>query len=99
MIELITGERGELNGLSEAGIKRTKDEMIPLSEMIDVLNERFGTEFEEADRLFFEQIEARCTVCQARPHMPTHLFRYHSPPARLVADCRIVIGKTWQNHP
>ena len=29
-----------------------------MSEIIDVLNERFGTEFEEADRLFFEQIEA-----------------------------------------
>lgn len=29
-----------------------------MSEIIDVLNDRFGTEFEEADRLFFEQIEA-----------------------------------------
>ena len=29
-----------------------------LSEIIEVLNERFGTEFEEADKLFFEQIEA-----------------------------------------
>jgi len=28
-----------------------------LSEIINVLNKRFGTEFEEADRLFFEQIE------------------------------------------
>src|SRR5699024_9831531 len=28
-----------------------------LSEIIHVLNDRFGTEFEEADRLFFEQIE------------------------------------------
>ncbi len=38
--------------------KRAKEEKAPLSEIIDVLNERFGTEFEEADRLFFEQIEA-----------------------------------------
>ncbi len=43
---------------SEAGIKRSKEEKIALSEIIDVLNERFGTEFEDADRLFFEQIEA-----------------------------------------
>lgn len=57
-IDLITGEEGELNGLSEAGIKRVKEEKAALSEIIDVLNERFGTEFEEADRLFFEQIEA-----------------------------------------
>ena len=30
----------------------------PLSIIIDKLNDRFGTEFEEADRLFFEQIES-----------------------------------------
>ena len=57
-IDLITGESGELDGLSEAGLKRAKEEKAALSEIIDVLNERFGTEFEEADRLFFEQIEA-----------------------------------------
>lgn len=57
-IDLITGENGELDGLSEAGIKRVKEEKAALSEIIDVLNERFGTEFENADRLFFEQIEA-----------------------------------------
>ena len=57
-IDLIAGEESDLDGLSEAGIKRAKEEKAPLSEIIDVLNERFGTEFEEADRLFFEQIEA-----------------------------------------
>ncbi len=56
-IDLISGESGELNGLSEAGIKREKEDKAVLSEIIDVLNERFGTEFEEADRLFFKQIE------------------------------------------
>lgn len=57
-IDLITGEEGELDGLTEAGIKRAKEEKAALSEIIDVLNDRFGTEFEEADRLFFAQIEA-----------------------------------------
>lgn len=57
-IDLVTGEEDELDGLSEAGIKRSKEEKAALSEIIDVLNNRFGTEFEEADRLFFEQIEA-----------------------------------------
>ena len=56
-IDLVKGEDGELDGLSEAGIKRAKEEKAKLSEIIEVLNERFGTEFEEADRLFFEQIE------------------------------------------
>ncbi len=56
-IDLIKNEDGELDGLSEAGIKRAKEEKARLSEIIDQLNERFGTEFEEADRLFFDQIE------------------------------------------
>ena len=56
-IDLVVGEAGELDGLTEAGIKRGKEEKAALSEIIDVLNDRFGTEFEEADRLFFEQIE------------------------------------------
>ena len=56
-IDLIKNEDGELDGLSEAGIKRAKEEKAPLSEIIEQLNERFGTEFEEADRLFFNQIE------------------------------------------
>jgi len=57
-IGLVKGEDGELDGLSEAGIKRAKEEKAPLSEIIEVLNERFGTEFEDADRLFFDQIES-----------------------------------------
>lgn len=57
-IELQKGEEGELCGISEAGLKREKDEEELLSKIINVLNDRFGTEFEEADKLFFEQIEA-----------------------------------------
>ena len=56
-IELLKDKDGELDGVSEAGIKRAKEEKAALSEIIDILNEQFGTEFEEADRLFFEQIE------------------------------------------
>lgn len=57
-IELIKGEDGELSGTSEAGLKRAKEEEALLSEIIHQLNDRFGTEFEEADKLFFDQIEA-----------------------------------------
>ncbi len=56
-IDLIKGEELDLDGLSEAGIKRAKEEKAKLSEIINVLNDKFGTEFEEADKLFFEQIE------------------------------------------
>ncbi|MEZ5004771.1 MAG: DEAD/DEAH box helicase family protein [Chitinophagales bacterium] len=43
----------------EAGIRMTgKEEQAALSEIIEVLNKRFGTEFNDADKLFFDQIEA-----------------------------------------
>jgi type I restriction enzyme R subunit len=51
-------EDGELDGLTEAVIKRAKEEKAPLSQIINVLNDRFGTDFTEADRLFFDQMEA-----------------------------------------
>ncbi|TVQ06678.1 MAG: type I restriction endonuclease subunit R [Balneolaceae bacterium] len=57
-IELKKGEEGELSGTTEAGLKRAKEEEALLSEIITILNDRFGTEFEEADKLFFDQIEA-----------------------------------------
>jgi type I restriction enzyme, R subunit len=44
------------------GTGMAKDEDKPLSEIIKALNERFGTDFKEEDRLFFEQIkEKACT--------------------------------------
>lgn len=57
-IDLISNKDGELDGLMEAGMKRGKEEKAALSEIIHVLNERFGTEFEDADKLFFDQIES-----------------------------------------
>ena len=51
-IDLIAGEEGELDGLTEAGIKRGKEDKAALSEIIDVVNDRFGTEFEEAEPAF-----------------------------------------------
>lgn len=46
-----------LSTTTEAGIGRTKNEKAKLSEIIDVLNDRFGTDFDAADKLFFDQIE------------------------------------------
>ncbi|MBL6445411.1 type I restriction endonuclease subunit R [Fulvivirga sp. 29W222] len=56
-IELEKGEEGELSGTSEAGLKRDKDEEELLSQIINVLNDRFGTEFEPADQLLLDQVE------------------------------------------
>jgi len=51
------GEYG-IDGQNEAGIRMNKEERAALSEIIEVLNKRFSTEFNDADKLFFDQIEA-----------------------------------------
>jgi len=49
----------QLEGISGAGIRlENKEEKEALSEIINLLNKKFGTEFSEADKLFFDQIEA-----------------------------------------
>jgi type I restriction enzyme R subunit len=44
---------------TEVGTGKATDEKAPLSEIIEVLNERFGTQFTEEDRLFFQQIKEK----------------------------------------
>jgi len=51
------GEYG-LDGSNESGIRMTKEDRAALSEIIEVLNKRFATDFGDADKLFFDQIEA-----------------------------------------
>ena len=46
-----------IDPISEAGTRKDKDEYARLSEIIKILNDRFGTDFTEADKLFFDQIE------------------------------------------
>jgi type I restriction enzyme R subunit len=47
----------ELEGGGNAGIRLSKEDQVALSEIIEVLNKRFSTEFNTADKLFFDQIE------------------------------------------
>lgn len=47
----------ELKGMTEVGIRMSKEEKAALSEIISVINDRFGTEFTAADKLLFDQIE------------------------------------------
>lgn len=55
------GEYG-LEGGGEAGIRTKKEEQALLSEIVEVLNKRFGTEFNEGDKLFFDSIIADCVA-------------------------------------
>jgi type I restriction enzyme R subunit len=41
----------------DSGIRLSKEDKAALSEIIEVLNKRFSTEFNSADKLFFDQIE------------------------------------------
>ncbi len=55
-IDLSTGDAHPLKGPIDVGTGR-EDEKIRLSELIDILNDRFGTNFTQADQLFFDQIQ------------------------------------------
>jgi len=46
-----------LDGIEDVGIRSDKEEKALLSEIIQVLNDRFGMNLTEADRLYFDQIE------------------------------------------
>ncbi|MXY43426.1 MAG: type I restriction endonuclease subunit R [Dehalococcoidia bacterium] len=48
-----------VTGPGEVGTGDPEEDKAPLSEIIARLNERFGTEFTDEDRLFFEQIKER----------------------------------------
>jgi type I restriction enzyme R subunit len=55
-IDLKGGYAKPLDGPKEVGSGVLREEQIALSRLIDLLNERFGTDFNQADQLFFDQI-------------------------------------------
>jgi type I restriction enzyme, R subunit len=55
-INLSEGTAKPLDGPSEVGTGLVRDEPVKLSKLIDLINDRFGTDFNEADQLFFDQI-------------------------------------------
>jgi len=57
-ISLAEGEARKLDGPTEVGSGVVGPQPVPLSQLIDVVNERFGTDFNQADQLFFDQIVA-----------------------------------------
>jgi type I restriction enzyme R subunit len=55
-ISLRDGKAEPLDGPLEVGSGLVREQPVPLSRLIDVINERFGTDFTDADQLFFDQI-------------------------------------------
>jgi type I restriction enzyme R subunit len=55
-IDLRQGYAQRLDGPSEVGSGLVREQPISLSRLIDIVNEQFGTDFNQADQLFFDQI-------------------------------------------
>jgi type I restriction enzyme R subunit len=55
-ISLNEGPAKALDGPSEVGSGKAREEQVALSRLIDIINERFGAELNDADQLFFDQI-------------------------------------------
>ena len=55
-IDLSAGETYALKGPSDVGTGVVRENHVVLSTLVDKLNEYFGTDFAEADQLFFDQV-------------------------------------------
>lgn len=55
-ISLQDGDARHLDGPTEVGSGLVRSQPVTLSQLIDIVNERFGTDFNQADQLFFDQI-------------------------------------------
>ena len=55
-ISLQDGFARRLDGPTEVGSGLVREQPVSLSQLIDIVNERFGTDFNLADQLFFDQI-------------------------------------------
>ncbi len=56
-IGLLAGQGGTVRGPAEVGTVTARDQRAALSEIVDTLNDRFGTTFTRSDQLFFDQVK------------------------------------------
>ncbi len=61
-IALQVGEPGLVYGPTQVGTGQSHEEKVKLSEIIDVVNDRFGTQFDEADQVLFDQFVAEAQL-------------------------------------
>ena len=90
-INLRDGDEQYVKSPTDVGTGKAKDEKAPLSEIIEVLNERFGTEFTNEDRLFFEQIKERAVKDAAviKTAMANPLDKFQLGVRKLIEDLMI----------
>ena len=90
-IGVAEGEPQYVKPPTETGTRKAQDERAPLSEIIEILNERFGTQFTEEDRLFFDQIKERACNSDAvvRTALANPLDRFEMGVRGLIEDLMI----------
>ena len=64
-ISLSEGVAKPLDGPREVGTGMVREEDVSLSSLIDIINERFGSELTEADQLFFDQLAEAAVLDEA----------------------------------
>lgn len=76
---------------TDVGTGKARDEKAPLSEIIEVLNERFGTQFSEEDRLFFQQIKEKACKSEqiVRTALANPLDKFELGIRKLIEDLMI----------
>jgi type I restriction enzyme R subunit len=55
-ISLQIDKKFKLDGPTEVGTGVVREDAVPLSRLVDLINDRFGTEFNQADQYFLDQI-------------------------------------------
>lgn len=79
-IVLEAGKGGEVAGPTSVGTGISHEEKIKLSRLVDIVNERFGTDFKPADELFFNQIREEAvadeSLRQAAKANPIDNFKF-----------------------
>src|SRR5215467_3173347 len=90
-IDLKQGDAQGVKSPTEVGTAEAKEEKAPLSKIIEVLNERFGTQFNEEDRLFFQQIKERACKNEhvIRTALANPLDRFEMGIRKLIEDLMI----------
>jgi type I restriction enzyme R subunit len=78
-ISLQVDKKFKLDGPSEVGTGMVREDAVPLSRLVDLINDRFGTEFNQADQYFLDQIvetaSRECSLIRAAEVNPVEKFK------------------------
>jgi len=90
-IDLTAGDDPGVKSPTATGTGKAQEQQAPLSEIIQALNDRLGTQFTEEDRLFFQQIKERaCSNEQVvQTALANPLDKFSLGIKKLIADLMI----------